>query len=197
MIDPDGLFETEAEAKAYAKEHKIKTGFFRNNKIVSNKDGSFSIDNKKAGTSTFQDRTLANEAHPDGVYEAPMVAANDVMSMNTKGGGFSFDPLTQIETLRDGSERKNEVQGGEGAPVGPGGALKGYNYIKTIGKKYNVFEKVVKAKDLSGQARAVFTQIKNMSGKTIRYFKDAFKIDGRHYERANKYPYKSRSRKLD
>lgn len=73
---------------------------------MSNKDGSFSIDNKKAGTSTFQDRTLANEAHPDGVYEAPMVAANDVMSMNTKGGGFSFDPLTQIETLRDGSERK-------------------------------------------------------------------------------------------
>ncbi|MBK7303489.1 MAG: hypothetical protein IPI90_09590 [Saprospiraceae bacterium] len=33
------------------------------------------------------------------VYEAPIVAANDVMSMNTKGGGFSFDPLTQIETL--------------------------------------------------------------------------------------------------
>lgn len=78
------------------------------------------------------------------------------------------------------------MQGGEGAPVGPGGALKGYNYIKTIGKKYNVFEKVVKAKDLSGQARAVFTQIKNMSGKQLDILKMPLKLmEGIMNERIN------------
>ncbi|MBK6698368.1 MAG: RHS repeat-associated core domain-containing protein [Saprospiraceae bacterium] len=148
MIDPDGLFETEAEAKAYAKEHKIKTGFFRNNKIVSNKDGSFSIDNKKAGTSTFQDKTLANEAHPDGVYEAPMVAANDIMSMRSEGGGFSFDPLKQIQTLRDGSEREYEVQEGEGVPVGPGGTFKATRILKglKIGNLINSKEAIKRLK---------------------------------------------------
>jgi hypothetical protein len=54
-IDPFGLFETKAAAKEYAKENGIKTGWFRSNKIVENKesDGStfYSIDNKKEGSS--------------------------------------------------------------------------------------------------------------------------------------------------
>jgi RHS repeat-associated protein len=55
FIDPDGLFETEAAAKAYAKEHHIKTGWFRQNKIVEQKDGSYAIENRKASTSTSND----------------------------------------------------------------------------------------------------------------------------------------------
>jgi RHS repeat-associated protein len=47
FIDPFGLFETEADAKAYAKENGIKTGWFRRNKIESSSDGSFSIVNNK------------------------------------------------------------------------------------------------------------------------------------------------------
>jgi|GEM_PF-5600196 len=54
-IDPDGLFESKKEAKEHAKNENIKTGFLRKNKIVKNKDGSYSIDNKKGGSTTFRD----------------------------------------------------------------------------------------------------------------------------------------------
>ncbi len=52
--DPDGQFESEEEAKAYAKSHGIKIGWFRPNKINQNKDGKYSIDNKKDGSSTYK-----------------------------------------------------------------------------------------------------------------------------------------------
>ncbi len=45
--DPDGLFESKAEAREYAKEHGIKTGLFRNSKIEYDKDGKdYAIVNK-------------------------------------------------------------------------------------------------------------------------------------------------------
>ena len=43
MIDPDGQFETEAEAKAYAKENGIKIGWFRDHKIKRQDNGTYSI----------------------------------------------------------------------------------------------------------------------------------------------------------
>jgi hypothetical protein len=49
--DPDGMFESKEVAEKYAKDHDIKTGFLRNSKIVENSDGTWSIDNKKAGSS--------------------------------------------------------------------------------------------------------------------------------------------------
>ena len=52
--DPDGQIESEEEAKAYAKSHGIKIGWFRPNKINQNKDGKYSIDNKKDGSSTYK-----------------------------------------------------------------------------------------------------------------------------------------------
>lgn len=144
-----------------------------------------------------------------GVQTGVTVAANDVTSVvydNPDQGLFDTvlngTDLNRTDILRDGSERRHEVVSlvGPELPVGPSvgpKVLKGYKYAKTIGNKYDVFEKTVKSKKLGGQARAVYTKIKNQAGKTIRYFKDAFKRDGRHYERANKYPYKSRSRKRD
>ena len=46
-LDPDGLFETKAEAKEYAKENGIKTGLFRDSKIEYDKDGKdYAIVNK-------------------------------------------------------------------------------------------------------------------------------------------------------
>ncbi|MBK6698373.1 MAG: RHS repeat-associated core domain-containing protein [Saprospiraceae bacterium] len=43
MIDPDGKFETEDEAKAFAKDNGIKTGWFRDHKIKKQDDGTYSI----------------------------------------------------------------------------------------------------------------------------------------------------------
>ena len=155
--------------------------------IVENSDGTWSIDNRKDNTSISDDAEF-------GIMTAVMVSPSDVMSVE-KEGNIVFG-YTETATLRDGSEIDITPQGGE-APIGPGKALKGYKYVKTIGKKYDVFQKTVKSKKLGGQARAVYTKMKNKAGKTVRFFKDAFKRDGRHYERANKYPHKSRSRKLD
>ncbi len=58
FIDPNGLFETKAEAKEWAKENNIKTGFFRNHKIKEQNDGSWSIDNKRAGHTYYKDSSL-------------------------------------------------------------------------------------------------------------------------------------------
>ncbi len=54
--DPDGLFETEEEAKKYAKDNGIKTGWFRSNKIVEQSDGTYAIENRKESTSVANDK---------------------------------------------------------------------------------------------------------------------------------------------
>jgi RHS repeat-associated protein len=87
FIDPDGMFEDEAAARAYAKENGIKTGLFRKNKIVKNEDGTYSNDNKRENTSTFQDKSLANAAHKNGVYTAPLISASKTNSSLASGPG--------------------------------------------------------------------------------------------------------------
>ncbi|WP_409416741.1 DUF6443 domain-containing protein [Flavobacterium sp. PS2] len=49
--DPTGLFESIDEAKKWAKEHGIRTGWFSRNKIEEVGDGTWAINNKKEGTS--------------------------------------------------------------------------------------------------------------------------------------------------
>jgi chitinase len=55
------MFEDDAAAKKYAKDNNIKTNWFSRtfgggSKIAENKDGTWSIDNKKEGSSIFQDK---------------------------------------------------------------------------------------------------------------------------------------------
>jgi hypothetical protein len=45
--DPLGLFESEKEAKKYAKSNGIRTGWFSRNKIVEQQDGTFAIENRR------------------------------------------------------------------------------------------------------------------------------------------------------
>ncbi|TAE39867.1 MAG: hypothetical protein EAY79_05145 [Runella slithyformis] len=74
------------------------------------------------------------------------------------------------------------------APVPSFGKLvKGYDFAKQIGKFYE-FRKVIKASNISGQARAVYVKTINESGKTVRLFKDTFRRDGRFLHRSTKYP---------
>jgi uncharacterized protein RhaS with RHS repeats len=62
FVDPFGLFEDKATAKKYAENNGIKTGWFRHNKIVENKDGAWSIENRK-------EKSFVQEIEIDGVKE--------------------------------------------------------------------------------------------------------------------------------
>src|SRR5690606_1704926 len=68
FTDPTGLFETKAEAKQWAKENDIKTGWFRNHKISQGDDGAWSINNKKGFVSYHRDASISDR--PDGVVES-------------------------------------------------------------------------------------------------------------------------------
>jgi len=83
--DPDGMFESRKEARQWARDNGLRTGFFSNNKIRKVNDGSFAIENYMDGTSTsnlgedlgvltgfmYSDRDVMNsEVHEDGSYLA-------------------------------------------------------------------------------------------------------------------------------
>ncbi len=102
--DPDGMFETKDAAEKYAADNKIKTGFLRDNKIVENGDGTYSIDNKKTNSST---QDFGGEI---GVKTGGLVAANDVINHTLKS-----------TTLRDGTVI--EMQRMEAIPLGGGQSL--------------------------------------------------------------------------
>jgi len=124
FIDSDGLFETEAAAKKYAKGNgiKLKHNFFQflvkgraKNNIVENSDGTFSIDNGKDNTS------ISNLGGDLGIMTASLIKPHDVIFKETEGN-IVFGQTT-TETLRDGSEMDSTPQGGS-IPVGGGGGLK-------------------------------------------------------------------------
>jgi RHS repeat-associated protein len=54
--DPSGLFETRREAKRYRQENDL------DGKIIKNKDGSYSIDNKSVGSTTYRDASSGEVA---------------------------------------------------------------------------------------------------------------------------------------
>lgn len=108
--DPDGMFESRDAAEQYAKNENIKTGKFlgifkRNNQIVENKDGSFSIDNKREHTST---QDFGKDA--GGVQTVTVAAANDIMSVSNES-----------TTYRDG--RTVDLIRAEVIPIGGGQAI--------------------------------------------------------------------------
>ncbi len=114
-VDPDGLFETKADAEAHAEREDIKTGgifgAFRANKIREQSDGSYAIENRKEHTST------ADEGGELGVMTAALVTPNDVMGVATTEGG------NMEMTLRSGETQEVEALGGT-VDVGRGGAGK-------------------------------------------------------------------------
>ena len=62
--DPSGLFEDEDAAKAYAKANGIKTGLFRDNKIVKHDDGNYAIENRSARSFTINDKEFGLMSGP-------------------------------------------------------------------------------------------------------------------------------------
>lgn len=55
-IDPNGAFDTKADAKQYAKDNDMRTRWFSRNKIEKADDGSFAINNKREHTSVSNDK---------------------------------------------------------------------------------------------------------------------------------------------
>ena len=92
FTDPDGLFESKEEAKKYAKENGIKTGWMRRNKIVGQSDGTYAIENQKGHKSISKDKEL-------GILTAALVVGGKKSQAYTRsvsvegafGGGIKFE----------------------------------------------------------------------------------------------------------
>jgi RHS repeat-associated protein len=108
--DPDGLFETKDEAKAYAKANGIKTGWFRKNKINENSDGTFSIDNTKNRTSIYKEAALVDEVSGnDSVVTASLIMPHGIVEDNSSY--FTID-----ERSRSGERDNNFSRPSLGGP---------------------------------------------------------------------------------
>ena len=94
-IDPDGRFDTRAEARQYRRENNTR------GTIKKNSSGEFSINNKREGVSYYKDRNLANHQGvigmgKDGVIKATMVStesptkskSSDMAGVQISANGF-------------------------------------------------------------------------------------------------------------
>jgi len=102
--DPLGLFETKEEAKKYAREHDIGTGWFSRNKIQQGADGTWAINNAKEGTSIFA--ANAENAADLGVEVGEIVTAPLVQSESKSSKESSFGWFTIW-----GNERSGDTSG--------------------------------------------------------------------------------------
>lgn len=96
VTDPTGLFETRAEAKQWAKENDIKTGWFRDHKISKGENGIYSINNKSTGISYSRDPSMsdASTARPDGVIESVYIDSSKSISDNASD--FWNSPISRL-----------------------------------------------------------------------------------------------------
>ena len=121
FTDPLGLFESRAAAEEYAKEHGIKTGIFRSNRIVRQSDGSFAIQNKKAGTSIADDAEF-------GVMLSALIRPNDIIADNSTI--FKIDITTRSgDSFLDIKHDRMSP----GFPIGIGGSS-GFSIAGTFGR---------------------------------------------------------------
>lgn len=79
FIDPYGLFETKSDAKQWAKDNELRTGWFSRNKIEQETDGTWVINNRKDGVSYYKDSSLDGldvvGRRDDGVIKSALVLA--------------------------------------------------------------------------------------------------------------------------
>ncbi len=154
FIDPDGLFETKADAKQYAKENNVKTGWFGNSRIVQQSDGTFAIVSISiVGGNIFQ--TFIQDFGGDvGVATGVIVRSTD--EVGRKVGWFS-DKVT----LRDGSvidEPHKELS------LPAGGVVSGAVRTASMGGKYT-FGQLRKALKAAYNKLGVKTLPKSKKGK--------------------------------
>jgi RHS repeat-associated protein len=99
-----------------------------------------------------------------------------------EGNGFSRWWNTFSRDASSPENRSTVISAGIDVIPYAGGifkVVKGAKYVGEIGGKFIKFEKVVKASNLKGEARAVYVQIFNKQGKLVKMYKDTYRIDGR------------------
>ena len=148
--DYDGLFETKKAAEEYAKANGIKTGFFRKNKIVKESDGTYSIENKKARTSTSD---LGGDF---GVMTSTIVKPNDVVSDNSSL--FTIDIIHRSGVDELGMPDKARARPSPGLPMA--GAASGIAQLGSSLPKMKALKNITL--DFSGKFHGVLPQIKNL-----------------------------------
>lgn len=76
FVDPNGLFETKSEAKQWAKDNNIRTGWFSRHIVEQGANGAWEINNRKEGLSYFRDSSLDGVdvvgRREDGVIESAL-----------------------------------------------------------------------------------------------------------------------------
>ena len=116
-IDPDGAFDTKADAKQYAEDNNIRTGLFSRNKIQEGSDGVWAINNKKEHTSNSEfgvmTGALVTEVwKPDAtIYKAGL----DFALL----GGFGFG--IQVADINYGDDAGYHIYGYFNGNIGFGG----------------------------------------------------------------------------
>ncbi|WP_439183393.1 hypothetical protein [Carboxylicivirga taeanensis] len=82
------MFESEGDAKKWAKDNNIRTGWFSGNKIQESSDGTWAINNKKEGTSIFRDNNTADFNNLIGGSNSNVITgALGLGSVDANGGG--------------------------------------------------------------------------------------------------------------
>ncbi len=105
FFDPLGLFETRREARAWARNNGVRTGWFTNGRIRKGRDGTFSVitTDSESGvrTSTNHDpetaELLGNQSNGDGTVTSVTISPTDPVQT----GNNSFFTVAGWET-RDG-----------------------------------------------------------------------------------------------
>src|SRR5699024_4513831 len=98
-IDPDGLFESRSDAKGWANENNIKTGFFRNHKIRNHDDGSWSVDNRKEGVTYYRGSDLDDAnvlgRRSDGVIETVLLSNKEYNAFTSTTSDIWNSPIAR------------------------------------------------------------------------------------------------------
>jgi RHS repeat-associated protein len=172
FIDPDGLFESEAAAKAYAKENGIKTGgffgFFRANKIAENSDGTFSINNSRKHSSTSN--LTDDEGNDLGVLTGALIKPYDDINVGDNETLFYTEGVTMRGEEPNMGLRPAIIPGVGTAPtVGRGVVTMGRRFSKS--KRDAAFEK---SKDADGVPRCEYcgSNLKKEKGSRNSYEAD-------------------------
>jgi RHS repeat-associated protein len=105
--DPTGLFETKDEAKKWAQENGIRTGWFSSSKIEQGEGGTWAVNNKKKGTS--HSAVNAADAEAMGINEGDVVTSVLIIGESKKKEN---DPL---DFTIWGTDRSGDTSGRKGS----------------------------------------------------------------------------------
>ncbi|MCC5922082.1 MAG: RHS repeat-associated core domain-containing protein [Cyclobacteriaceae bacterium] len=99
FLDPNGLFETESDTKQWAKDNKIRTGWFSRHKVEQESGGSWAVNNRKEGASYFRASSLDGldvvGRRDDGVIKSALVLAQPYIEVTATASEIWNSPIAR------------------------------------------------------------------------------------------------------